>query len=76
MASYKKKEMNRKEYLVQMGAVSLKSLREISKRGIAAPKDKAPVRRPETLPSAPSSAPSFEDSFSESHVSTDLRSRL
>ena len=74
MASYKKKEMTRKEYLVQMGAVSLKSLREISKRGIAAPKDKAPVRRPETLPSAPSSAPAFEDSFSETRVTSPLAS--
>ena len=34
MATYKKREMNRREYLVQMGAVFLKSLRELSKRGI------------------------------------------
>ena len=49
MASYKKREMNRREYLVHMGAVFLKSLRELSKRGINEPKNKAPVRRPAFL---------------------------
>ena len=68
MTSYKKGEMTRREYLVQMGAVSLKSQRELKKRGIN-DKNKAPARRPVTLPSAfPSAGAALEDSFSETRV--------
>lgn len=76
MAAYKNKEMPRREYLVQMGSVSLKSQRELSKRGIPAPKN-VPRPRPATavpVPSAPSAAAAAEamvvmnDSFSETRA--------
>ena len=73
MVAYKRKEMPRREYLVQMGGVSLKTQRELSKRGIPAPKN-VPRPRPATataIPSAPSAAAAAEarnDSFSETRA--------
>ena len=76
MTAYKKKEMTRREYLVQMGGVTLKTQKELSKRGIPAPKN-VPRPRPATataIPSAPSAAAAAEaivvrnDSFSETRA--------
>ena len=84
MCSYKKGEMTRREYLVQMGSVSLKSLRELSKKGIQPPKKgQAQPQRPAPQPqrSAPPAAPSaaaaaeaMDDSFSETRVMSPLYS--
>ena len=63
---------------MQMGAVSLKTQRELSKKGIPGPKQARPLRPAAPIPSAPSAAAAAEalanDSFSETRAMSPLYS--